>query len=47
MTAGYTIVRAGPEHTEALPAIELRAAGRFRDCNVPQVVMQQTTPPGG
>ena len=44
VTAGYTIVRADPELTQALPAIERQAAARFEGWDVPQALMQVATP---
>jgi GNAT superfamily N-acetyltransferase len=41
--ASYTIARATPDDTDALPAIERRAAERFAGWNVPRAIMQEAT----
>jgi len=44
MNPGYTIVLAQPEHLTVLSHIELQAASLFREWNVPDVVIEDTTP---
>jgi GNAT superfamily N-acetyltransferase len=44
MKTGYTIVLAQPEHLHPLPAIEQQAASLFRGWNVPDAVIEDTTP---
>jgi len=44
MEAGYSIEPARPEHLRALPEIERQAASLFRGWDVPQSVLEETTP---
>jgi GNAT superfamily N-acetyltransferase len=44
MEAGYSITLAQPEHLKELPHIEQQAASLFRGWNVPDSVIEDTTP---
>jgi GNAT superfamily N-acetyltransferase len=44
MEANYSIELAQPEHLQELPTIEQQAASLFRGWNVPESVLEETTP---